>query len=118
MDALRRTFKPEFLNRIDVITVFHSLTQEQLVQICKIFISKLNKKLQDQGVSLKVTESALKYTIDKGFNAEYGARPLRRLIEQEIEDRIAEEMLEGNILKGDTIIISAKNDKLTLSVER
>ena len=118
MDALKRTFKPEFLNRIDVITVFHSLTQEQLVQICKIFISKLNKKLQEQGVSLKVTESALKYTIDKGFDAEYGARPLRRLIEQEIEDRIAEEMLEGNILKGDTIIISAKNGKLSLSVER
>ena len=118
MDALKRTFKPEFLNRIDVITVFHSLTQEQLVKICKIFISKLNKKLQEQGVNLKVTESALKYTIDKGFNAEYGARPLRRLIEQEIEDRIAEEMLEGNVLKGDTIIISAKNDKLTLSVER
>lgn len=118
MDALKRTFKPEFLNRIDVITVFHSLTQEQLVQICKIFISKLNKKLQEQGVNLKVTESALKYTIDKGFDPEYGARPLRRLIEQEIEDRIAEEMLEGNVLKGDTIIISAKNDKLSLNVER
>ena len=118
MDALKRTFKPEFLNRIDVITVFHSLTQEQLVNICKIFISKLNKKLQEQGVNLKVTESALKYTIDKGFDPEYGARPLRRLIEQEIEDRIAEEMLEGNILKGDTIIISAKEGKLTLSVER
>lgn len=117
LDALKRIFKPEFLNRIDVITVFNSLTQTELMKICKIFISKLNKKLQEQGVNLKVTESALKYTIEKGYDSEYGARPLRRLIEQEIEDRIAEEMLEGNIKSGDTIIISAKNGQLTISVE-
>ena len=118
MDALRRTFKPEFLNRIDVVTVFHSLNYEQLVQISKIFISKLNKKLLEQGVNLKVTESALKYLIEKSYDAEYGARPLRRLIEQEIEDKIAEDMLEGNIMKGDTIIISAKDGRLSLSVDR
>lgn len=116
LDALRRSFKPEFINRIDVVTVFHPLSFEQLTQIAKIFISKLNKKLQQQGVSLKVTESALKYLIEKGYNPEYGARPLRRLIEQEIEDRIAEQMLEGKIVNGSTIIISAKDNSLTLKV--
>ena len=118
MDALRRTFKPEFLNRIDVVTIFHPLNYDQLVQISKIFISKLNKKLLEQGVNLKVTESALKYLIEKSYDSQYGARPLRRLIEQEIEDKIAEDMLEGNILKGDTIIISSRDKKLSLSVDR
>ncbi len=118
LDALKRSFKPEFLNRIDVITVFHPLSFEQLTQIAKIFISKLNKKLMEQGVGLKVTESALKYLIEKGYNPEYGARPLRRLIEQEIEDRVAEEMLEGKIQAGNTIIISAKENLLTLKVNK
>ena len=118
MDALRRTFKPEFLNRIDIVTVFHALNYEQLVKISKIFISKLNKKLMEQGVGLKVTESALKYLIEKSYDSQYGARPLRRLIEQEIEDKIAEDMLEGNIMRGDTIIISAKDGVLSLSIDR
>ena len=112
LGALKRNFKPEFLNRIDVVTVFHPLTFDQLAQIAKIFISKLNKKLNSQGVSLKVTESALKYLIDKGYNKEYGARPLRRLIEQEVEDRIAEELLEGKIKDGDVITISARDGEL------
>ncbi len=117
LGALKRNFKPEFINRIDVITVFHPLSFEQLTHIAKIFISKLNKRLQEQGVSLKVTESALKYLIEKGYNAEYGARPLRRLIEQEIEDKIAEDMLENKISRGSTIIISARDGRLTLKVE-
>ena len=116
LDALKRSFKPEFINRIDVVTVFHPLNFDQLSQIAKIFISKLNKKLGAQGVGLKITESALKYLIEKGFDPEYGARPLRRLIEQEVEDRVAEQMLEGKITHGNTIIISAKENKLTIKV--
>ncbi len=114
--ALKRHFKPEFLNRIDVVTVFHPLNYDQLSQIAKLFISNLNKRLNRQGANLKVTESALKYLIDKGYDSEYGARPLRRLIEQEIEDRIAEQYLEGNIPTGSTIIISAKDGKLSFKV--
>ena len=116
LSALKRNFKPEFLNRIDVITVFHSLNFEQLAQIAKIFISKLNKKLVNQGVSLRVSESALKYLIDKGYDKSYGARPLRRLIEQEIEDRIAEDILEGKITSGNVVTISAKNNVLDLVI--
>lgn len=117
LNALKRTFKPEFINRIDVITVFHPLNYEQLKSIAKIFISKLNKRLNEQGVSLKVTESALKYLIEKGYNPEYGARPLRRLIEQEIEDKIAEDILENKVSPNSTVIISAKDNKLILKVE-
>jgi ATP-dependent Clp protease ATP-binding subunit ClpC len=89
--AFKKRFKPEFVNRIDVTTVFHPLEYEQLAQIAKLFICNLNKRLQSQqSTSLKMTESALRYLIEKGYDREYGARPLRRLIEQEIEDRLAE----------------------------
>ena len=116
MNALKRQFKPEFLNRIDVVTVFHPLNYEQLSQIAKLFISNLNKRLLSRGANLKVTESALKYLIDKGYDSEYCAIPLRRLIEQEIEDKIAEQILEGTIPEKSTIIISAKDGKLNFKV--
>jgi len=116
LSALRRHFKPEFINRIDVVTVFHPLNYEQLSKIAKLFICNLNKRLQNQGANLKITESALKYLIDKGYDSEYGARPLRRLIEQEIEDRLAEKFLEGEIPACSTIIISAKENKLNFKI--
>lgn len=115
-NALKKHFKPEFINRIDVVTVFHPLNYDQLSQIAKLFICNLNKRLGRQGANLKVTESALKYLIDKGYDSEYGARPLRRLIEQEIEDKIAEQYLEGNIPANSTIIISAKDGKLSFKI--
>lgn len=117
LGALKRKFKPEFINRIDVITVFHPLNYEQIAQIAKLFIMNLNKRLNKQGANLKVTESALKYLIEKGYNPEYGARPLRRLIEQEIEDRIAEYILENKIEQGSTIVISEKDGNLVLNFE-
>ncbi len=118
LGALKRKFKPEFINRIDVVTVFHPLNYEQIAQIAKLFITSLNKRLNKQGASLKVTESALKYLIDKGYNPEYGARPLRRLIEQEIEDRIAEHILENKLENGSVVVISAKDDNLVLRFEK
>lgn len=113
----RSFFKPEFINRIDVVTVFHPLNIEQLSSIAKIFISRLNKRLIEQNINLKVTESALMYIIHKGYDSELGGRPLRRLIEQEIEDKIAEEILLGNIRSGTTLIISAKEGFLSFRIE-
>ncbi len=115
--AMKKHFKPEFINRIDVITVFHSLEYSDLASIAKIFISKLNRRLQAKGANLKVTEGALKYLIEKGYDSEYGARPLRRLIEQEIEDHIAEFMIDGTIKSGNTIVITAADGKLSLKME-
>lgn len=116
INAFKSKFKPEFVNRIDVITVFHPLEYPQLSQIAKLFISNLNKRLQSQGASLRITESALKYLINKGYDREYGARPLRRLIEQEIEDRIAEQCLEGSIPHGSVVTISAREGKLIFKI--
>jgi len=117
-NALKKHFKPEFINRIDVVTVFHPLSYDELSQIAKLFICNLNKRLSSKGHKLKVTESALKYLIDKGYDSEYGARPLRRLIEQEIEDKIAEQILEGNINPNSTIIISARDGYLSFKISR
>ena len=117
INAMKEQFKPEFVNRIDVITVFRPLSRDELTQIAKIFICNLNERLKKRGASLKVTESALKYLIDKGYDVNYGARPLRRLIEHEIEDRIVEDYLSGNISSNSTIIISAPYGEIELRVE-
>ena len=112
MSALKKQFKPEFLNRIDVVTVFHPLNAEQLSEIAKLFISNLNKRLIKQGANLKVTESALKYLIEKGYDSEYGARPLRRLIQRKIEDELAEEILTNAYEPGDVIVLKLKDDEI------
>ena len=117
INEYKRFFKPEFVNRVDVVTVFHPLNVDQLASITKIFISRLNSRLKEQGVSLKVTESSLRYLIENGYDSEMGARPLRRLIEQQIEDRIAEDLLTGRVKRGDTIIISAPNGYLNFRTE-
>ncbi len=115
LTAFREYFKPEFVNRIDVVTIFHPLSIADLTCIAKIFISNLNKRLQAKGNSLRITENALNYLIQRGYDPMYGARPLRRLIEQQVEDRIVEEILNGNITKGDVIKITYKNDGLEFS---
>lgn len=117
MSAFKSSFRPEFVNRIDVITVFHPLSYNELEQICKIFISNLYKRVSKQGLGLKVTESAIRYLIEKGYDTEYGARPLRRLIEQEVEDPIAEHMIKGTIGKGDTIYMLSDGYHLILKTD-
>lgn len=117
LTAFKSTFKPEFVNRIDMITVFHPLHYEELEQICKIFISNLYQRVSKQGIGLKVTESALRYLIEKGYDSEYGARPLRRLIEQEIEDPIAENIIQNSLKSGDVVYISSDGERLVLKVE-
>lgn len=116
LNAVRRKFKPEFLNRIDVITVFHSLTESDLTSIAKIMLNNLNKRLKEKGIGLKFTESALKYIVEKGTSSEYGARPLKRLIQQEIEDKLTDELLLGNITE-QNIIVSVNDQGLVFSNE-
>ncbi len=114
LSSVKKKFKPEFLNRIDVITIFHSLTSEQLTKIAMIMINNLNSRLVSQGVSIKMTEDALEYIVDKGTSPEYGARPLKRLIQQEIEDKIAEGMLDGTLVDK-KIIIDVENNHLVFN---
>lgn len=118
LNKLKKKFEPEFLNRIDVITVFNPLSQEQLAYIAKNLITNLSNRLNKKGLNIKLTEEAVKYLIDKGMSVEYGARPLRRIIEQEIEDPIAEALINGYIIEGDTIIIYLNSNSLCLKYEK
>ena len=101
--ALKRHFKPEFLNRIDVICTFNHLNKEDIGKIANLMLKKVQRKLNERSIKLVVTEAMLGYIIEKGYDMEYGARPLRRVIEQNIEDAIAEEILDGKINDGDTV---------------
>ena len=119
LDALKKKFKPEFINRIDVICVFHALSQEDLIKIAKILINNINTRLKRQNLELKITEDALNLVVAQGCkNPEYGARPLKRFIQQEIEDRIAEKILLGELDKAGTIIIDAEDGRLTFETEK
>lgn len=115
MNALKRKFKPEFINRIDVVCIFDNLTQSDLVKIAKILISNINKRLKEKNLSLKITEDALEYVVENGSNTEYGARPLKRFIQQEIEDQIAEKILLGQLKNEGQIIIDVEEGNLTFS---
>ncbi|MEG1581963.1 MAG: ATP-dependent Clp protease ATP-binding subunit [Clostridia bacterium] len=110
MSSLKDKFKPEFLNRIDVITVFDSLKKEDIQKIATIMVNNLNKKLKDHKMQIKFTERALDKLIELGYSDIYGARPLKRVIEQKIEDKLAGEMLAGTIVDGDNIVVDYEKD--------
>lgn len=112
IEELKKTYRPELLNRIDLITVFDTLSVEQLAKIGSLMIHSLNKRLQEKNISLKLTQSALSYLITHGASTEFGARPLRRLIEQKIEDQIAGDLIDGKLKQGQTVLISCEEDCL------
>ena len=115
MNAVKSTFKPEIVNRIDVITIFKPLTIKELALIAKIMITNLCDKLKQQKITLKLTEKAIMYLVEKGYDSEYGARPLRRVVEQEIEDRLAEFILENKIKENSSILVDYNNNEITLN---
>jgi ATP-dependent Clp protease ATP-binding subunit ClpC len=102
--ALKRTFSPEFLNRIDDVVVFNSLTKENIFNIIDILMKGVEKRLQNLGFSLELTEAAKDFIADKGYDVQYGARPLHRAIQKYLEDPLAEEILNYTITAGDTLI--------------
>ena len=110
-ESIRSQFRPEFLNRIDSIVIFKSLSKPELAHIAKLLITKVVKKLAEKDIDLKFTEDALKYLVQKGYTADYGARPLRRVIEQEIEDKLADEILSGKLTKGAKVTVDADIDE-------
>ncbi len=105
--AIKGMFRPEFLNRIDSIVIFKSLSKPQLARIAKLLITKVVKKLREQDIELKFTEDALRYLVQKGYTPDFGARPLRRVIEQEIEDKLADEILAGKLGSGAKVTVDA-----------
>ena len=112
MDELKRTFKPEFLNRIDDIIVFHALSEANVKDITGLMLKELKNRVQTQmDIELKFTDHAKKYIFEKGYDKKYGARPLKRAIQTYVEDELAEAILRGDVKKGDTVTVSTKKKR-------
>ena len=114
MEELKKAFRPEFLNRIDEIIVFHSLEKEHLKKIVTLMTEQLVKRLEEQDITLELTEAAKEKIADLGYDPEYGARPLRRAIQKHIEDRLSEEWLKGTIAKGQKVSVDVENDEFVV----
>ncbi|MDB9525740.1 ATP-dependent chaperone ClpB [Oscillatoria sp. CS-180] len=113
MEAMRSNFRPEFLNRVDELIIFHSLRQEQLRDIVKLQIKRLEKRLGDRKMSLALSEDALDWVAQVGYDPVYGARPLKRAIQKELETPIAKGILRGEFVNGDRIYADVENERLT-----
>lgn len=117
LEELKKAFRPEFLNRIDETVVFRSLDEGEIHQIVKIMSKAIIKRLDEQDIRLKITPAAIDVIGKAGFDPEYGARPIRRALQKEVEDRLSEALLSGQIHLGDQVTIGAKKGKITLTVK-
>ncbi len=115
MEVVRAAFRPEFLNRLDEIILFHRLTPEQMTAIVDIQLRRLRERLADRKIELKVEESALKWLADAGYDPVYGARPLKRVIQRSLQNPLAEMILSGAVKDGDTVVVTAGTDGLVLT---
>ncbi|WP_423135920.1 ATP-dependent Clp protease ATP-binding subunit [Ligilactobacillus salivarius] len=116
-ETLKKTFRPEFLNRLDETVVFHSLNKEEIHQIVKLMAKNIIDRIKEQNINLKITPAAIDIVAETGFDAEYGARPIRRVLQDKIEDLLSEELLTGNIETGATVTIGAKKGEITIKVK-
>ena len=117
LEETKRVFKPEFLNRLDEIIVFHSLGKPELLHIVDLEANKVLKRIKAKQVHIELSQSAKEFLIEKGYDPQYGARPMRRAVERYLEDPLAEELLRGNVKAGDTVGVEAKEGKLVFATE-
>ncbi|CDN14204.1 ClpB protein [Richelia intracellularis] len=113
MEAMRTSFRPEYLNRIDEIIIFHALLKEQLQQIVQLQVEKLHYRLAGRKMSLKLSDSSLEFIAEVGFDPVFGARPLKRAIQRELETQIAKSILRGEFSDGDIIYVDVENEHLS-----
>lgn len=118
MSELKKAFRPEFINRLDEVIVFHKLTREEIYQIIDLMISRISQQLEIQGIAMELKESAKDLLLKKGYDAAMGARPMRRTIQSLIEDNISEKLISAEIKAGDLIEISAENDKIQFEIKK
>lgn len=116
MDELKRAFRPEFLNRVDSVIVFRQLSKEHIRAIVNIQLEEVNERLVDNEIRITATDAAKDWIAEEGYDPEYGARPLRRVIQMEIEDRLSDEVLAGKITDGATVSVDYVDDEIVLSV--
>ena len=112
IDAMKKTFRPEFLNRVDEVIVFRALNEEELRQIVELQLAEVEERLKDRDIHLDVSSEVKDLIAEKGFSREFGARPLRRVIERKLETLLSEKILQGEIADGDRVSITLKNDKI------
>ena len=115
MEALRGNFRPEFLNRVDEMIIFHGLLKSQLREIVKIQVARLATRLDDRKMAVTLSESALDFLAEVGYDPVYGARPLKRAIQRELETQIAKSILRGDFVPGDTIAVDVENERLSFT---
>jgi ATP-dependent Clp protease ATP-binding subunit ClpB len=112
MESMRSSFRPEFLNRIDEIVIFHALRRDELRRIVKLQVQRLEQRLGDRRMTLKIANAALDFIAEVGYDPVYGARPLKRLIQRQLETQIAKGILRGDYADGDTIFVDIENERL------
>jgi ATP-dependent Clp protease ATP-binding subunit ClpB len=115
-ELVQRSFKPEFLNRLDDIVIFSPLSELELAEIVELYVDRLGRRLADRRLELAVTPSARLWLAERGYDPIYGARPLRRLMQREIDDRLAKSLLSGEIRDGDTVLVDISDDRESLSI--
>jgi ATP-dependent Clp protease ATP-binding subunit ClpA len=113
---VRKAFRPEFLNRLDDVVVFHPLAREHIKRIARLMLDDLEKRLRAQQIGLEVSEAAIEWLCDKGYDHTYGARPLRRLIEQQLENPIAASILREQVRPGHIVVVERKADALAFEL--
>ena len=118
LEELKKSFRPEFLNRVDEVVVFHSLNKEQLHDIVKIMSKDIVARLKEQEITLKFTPAAIDVISSEGFDPEYGARPIRRALQKEVEDKLSELLLSGELQTGDTITLGASKGKINTRIKQ
>jgi ATP-dependent Clp protease ATP-binding subunit ClpC len=116
LEESKRVFKPEFLNRLDDIIVFHTLSKEMLTRIVDLEVIKVTARIKDKDIHVTLDASAHELLIEKGYDPSYGARPMRRAVERYLEDPIAEDILRGVIKSGDQVGVTRDGDKLSFKV--
>jgi ATP-dependent Clp protease ATP-binding subunit ClpC len=115
LEEAKKVFKPEFINRLDDIIVFHQLTRADLMQIVELEVAKVLRRVKAKEVHIELEQSAKEFLIEKGYDPQYGARPMRRAVERYLEDPFAEELLRGNVKGGDVVHVEAAEGKLTFN---
>jgi ATP-dependent Clp protease ATP-binding subunit ClpB len=113
MEAMRSSFRPEFLNRVDETIIFHALKQSELRRIVQLQVARLSERLSDRKISLKLTDASLDFLAEVGYDPVFGARPLKRAIQRELETQIAKALLRGEFNDGDTIFVDIENERLS-----
>jgi ATP-dependent Clp protease ATP-binding subunit ClpC len=114
MEALRREFRPEFINRVDAVIVFHALSMEQITQIVDLELEKVGARLESHRLRLLPTEEARALLAEQGYDPEMGARPLKRVIQNKVEDRLSDALLAGEFKDGDSVVVMVRDGEIVL----